>query len=82
MPEPVDSGALDKQGGAAEVVAEEPEETPKLKERRERRERREKREEKLLKNVKKTTKVRYNALCDIYDYVPSAMEINNLFIYI
>lgn len=73
MPEPVD-------GGAAEFVAEEPEETPREKERRERRERR---EERLLKNaprLKKTAKVRYKALRDVYDYVPGAMEINNLFI--
>lgn len=74
MPEPVDGGALDKQGGAAEFVAETPEETPREKERRERRERR---EEKLLK---KTAKVRYKALRDVYDHVPGAMEINNSFI--
>lgn len=67
---------LDKQDGAAEVAAEELEESPKE---RQRRERREKREEKLLKitsRLGKTAGASCKEVCDIHNSAPDAIGIN------
>lgn len=77
---PVGDRVLGERGGAAEVVPEESEETPKE---RQRREKQENRGERLLKTTPnlKTAKVRYKAACDICAYSPDTIETNGLFIY-